>query len=146
MTYLSWWLVTHWPSQHAEANSNGRPRLDPSERVRWVKGAGAARRVHSPRDMGKRNAEKRAAGPATLAIRWRLQVFFVCARNHRPMLAGHSLPDGRARAGSATGTQSETMPPFLGLNQGAIIGLFYLKVVQVSSYFITTIWKQILRN
>lgn len=60
----------------------GERRAGSGAGVRWVKGAGAVRRVHSPRDMGKRNAERSAPrGPATLAIRWRLQVFFVRAQD-----------------------------------------------------------------
>lgn len=44
------------------------PRVDPGARVAGAvsQGAGAERRVHLPRDIGKRNAEKRATGACDL--------------------------------------------------------------------------------
>lgn len=75
-------------------------------------GAGAMRRVHSPRDMGKRNAEKRAAGACDLGDSLTTTgVFCLCTRSHSNACSGHSVLDKSLSRveGTITGTRTETI-------------------------------------
>lgn len=56
-------------------------------------GAGAVRRMHSPRDMGKRNAEERAAGACDLDDSLTTTgVFCLCSRSSGDAhFAGHLI-------------------------------------------------------
>lgn len=58
-------------------------------------GAGAARRMHSPRDMGKRNAEEHAAGACDLGDSLTTTgVFCLCSRSSSDAhFAGHLILD-----------------------------------------------------
>lgn len=98
---------------HTEAKrtSRGCPRADPRRGEAGVgcgesNGGGGATRVHSPRDMGKRNAEKRAAGACDLGDSLTTTgVFCLCTRS----LSDACWPLARP-AGEARGAQPELNP------------------------------------